>query len=120
MAGEIYYDSKSNRWKDSKYAEQTMESMSAPGSYFGFEKYDSASEAQNAFQIAPEWSDSKLRGEFDTLQVIDKIYIPTTMGNTTNIPEPITVSYPEYGTGGVPQVKVDSIIKFRDVTIIGD
>lgn len=26
------------RYMDSKYAEQTMESMSAPGSYFGFEK----------------------------------------------------------------------------------
>lgn len=33
------------RYMDSKYAEQTMESMSAPGSYFGFEKLDSASAA---------------------------------------------------------------------------
>jgi hypothetical protein len=105
---------------DSKYAEQTMKSMSAPGSYFGFEKYESAAEAQRAFQIAPEWSDCKLRGEFDTLQIIDKSYVPTTKGNTTNIPEPITVSYPEYGAGGVQQLKVDSVIKFRDVTIIGD
>ncbi len=50
---------------DSKYAKQTMDSMSAPGSYFGFKKYDSASDAQDAFQIALEWSDCKLRGEFD-------------------------------------------------------
>ena len=52
---------------DSKYAEQTMSSMSAPGSYFGFEKFDSASAAQDAFQISPEWSDCRLRGEFDTV-----------------------------------------------------
>ena len=108
------------RYMDSKYAEQTMESMSAPGSYFGFEKYDSASVAQDKFQIAPHWSDSKMRGEFDTLQVIDDAYVPTTMGNTTNIPEPITVSYPEYGSGGIPQLKVDKVITFTEVVIIGD
>ena len=62
---------------DSKYAEQTMKSMSAPGSYFGFEKFDSASAAQDAFQISKEWSNCKLRGEFDTLQVIDEMYSNT-------------------------------------------
>jgi len=47
-------------------------------------------------------------------------YVPTIMGNTTNIPEPITVSYPEYGSGGIPQLKVDKVITFTEVVIIGD
>lgn len=67
--------------------------------YFGFDKFDSAKEAREAFQISGNWSDCKIRGEFDTLQVIDDIYIPTTLGNTTTVPEPFAVSYPEYGEG---------------------
>jgi len=43
-----------------------------------------------------------------------------TTTNTTNIPESITVSYPEYGSGGIPQLKVDKVITFTEVVIIGD
>ena len=86
----------------------------------GFLKYDSASQVKDAFQIADSWSDCKVRGEFDTLQVIDDLYVPTTKGNTTAIPEPITFSYPEYGKGGEHQLRVDKVIKFTNVDFIGD
>ena len=108
------------RYMDSRYTEQTMQSMSAPGSYFGFEKFDSASAAQDAFQVAPHWSDSKLRGEFDTLQVIDGAYVPKAYGGDGVELEPYTRSYPEYGEGGHQQYKYDGIITFREVVIIGD
>ena len=88
--------------------------------YVGFEELDSAAQVQNSYQVAPVWSDCKVRGEFDTLQVIDDLYIPTTRGNTTNILEPLAVSYPEYGSGGGYQMRVDSNVKFNNVTIIGD
>ena len=61
-----------------------------------------------------------MRGEFDTLQVIDDMYVPTTLGNTTKIPEPFTCSYPEYGRGGIQQFRVDKEVEFRNVKIIGD
>ena len=41
------------RYMDSKYAEQTMRTMEAPGSYIGLSKFDSASKVQDAYQISP-------------------------------------------------------------------
>ena len=108
------------RYMDSKYAEQTMSSMSAPGSYFGFEEFDSASAAQDAFQISPQWSNCKLRGEFDTLQVIDDMYIPKAYGDVGPGLELFTRCYPEYGHGGAQQFIYKGLIKFKDVKIIGD
>ena len=108
------------RYMDSKYAEQTMSSMSAPGSYFGFEKFDSASAAQDAFQISPEWSDCGLRGEFDTLQVIDDMYVPKAYGDKGPGLEPFTRCYPEYGKGGAQQYIFKGTIKFKKVKLIGD
>ncbi len=108
------------RYMDSKYAEQTIDSMNAPGSYFGFKKYNSASAAQDGFQIAPEWSDCKLRGEFDTLQVIDEMYVPKAYGDKGPGLEPFTHCYPEYGKGGQQQFIYKGTIKFDNVDIIGD
>ena len=54
------------------------------------------------------------------MQVIDGMYIPTTYGNTTTIPEPFAVSYPEYGKGGAQQYRVDKVVEFLEVEIIGD
>ncbi len=88
--------------------------------YFGFDKFDSAKEAREAFQISGNWSDCKIRGAFDTLQVIDAMYIPITLGNTTTVPEPFAVSYPEYGEGGAQQFRIDKVIEFLEVKIIGD
>jgi hypothetical protein len=64
-----------------------------------FSGYNSTAIVQDRFQISNDWSDCKVRGAFDTLQVLDSMYIPTTKGNTTNILEPIACSYPEFGTG---------------------
>ena len=66
---------------------------------FGFEKFDSASAAQDAFKISPEWSDCRLRGEFDTLQVIDDMYVPKAYGDKGPGLDPFTRCYPEYGKG---------------------
>ena len=66
---------------DSKYAAQTMENKSAPLSYFGYTKYKSAHEAGDAYQIFYEkgnpdsWSDARLLGEFDTLQLYKMVYL---------------------------------------------
>ena len=99
-----------------------MEDGSSPGSYVGFTKFDSASAAQSAYQVAPEWSDMKVRGTFDTLSVIDNLYVPKTFGDTGSAFEPITNSYPQYGAGGYYQLKVPfgTRIPYNDITIIGD
>jgi len=86
--------------------------------YISFDKFNSAAEARDALQISIDWSDCKVRGTFDTLQIIDDMYVPTTLGNTTNIPEPFTVSYPQYGKGGAQQYRIDKIIDFLEVEII--
>lgn len=108
------------RYMDSKYAKQTMDSKSAPGSYFGLKKFDSASKAQDAFQISSEWSNCKLRGEFDTLQVIDGMYVPKAYGDKGPGLEPFTCCYPEYGKGGAQQFIYKGNINFKNVEIIGD
>ena len=108
------------RYMDSKYAEQTMKTMEAPGSYIGLSKFDSASKVQDAYQISPAWSNAKLCGEFDTLQIMDNVYVPKEAGDTGKVLEPITSYYPEYGKGGYPQLKTNSVIEFKKVDIIGD
>lgn len=108
------------RYMDSGRANDAIISGEQYTTYIGFKKYDSASQVKDAFQIADSWSDCRVRGEFDTLQVIDDLYVPTTKGNTTAIPEPITFSYPEYGNGGEHQLRVDKVIKFVNVDFIGD
>ena len=108
------------RYMNSKYAKETMESMSAPGSYFGFEKFDSAGDARDAFQVNPKWSDCKLRGEFDTLQVISKMYVPREFGDTGPGLEPFTRCYPQHGKGGCQQFIYKGKIYFKNVDIIKD
>ena len=105
---------------DSNRASEVFETGEQYTTYIGFNKYDSAQVVKSKYQIADEWSDCKIRGEFDTLQAIEEIYIPTTNGNTTDIPEPITASYPQYGVGGDAQARVDKIIHFSNVEMIGD
>ncbi|WP_141683143.1 RHS repeat-associated core domain-containing protein, partial [Gilliamella intestini] len=93
-------------------------------SYFGFEKFNLGSKARNAFQISPEWSDARLLGEFDTLQLfengIPKVRIPNWAGDTiTGKLEPFAEAYPQYGLGGAQQLHADyMIVKFRKVTIL--
>ena len=108
------------RYMDSKKADDAFTKGEQFTTYIGFEKLDSAKQVKDRFQIADIWSDCKVRGEFDTLQAIDNMYVPTTQGNTTNIPEPITFSYPQFGSGGAYQLRVDKVIKYKNVKKIGD
>ena len=57
----------------------------------------------------------KLRGKFNTLQVLDNIDIPRSFGGTGNHLEPITNSYPQYGSGGYPQAFTNSTILFNNI-----
>lgn len=50
----------------------------------------------------------------DTLDLINELKVPTSKWNTTNIPEPITFSYPEWGLGGGTQVMLDRLIKIEN------
>ncbi|WP_447459453.1 hypothetical protein [Streptococcus ovis] len=111
------------RYMNSEYVEQTTKTMQAPGGYIGFSKFDSAKQVRNAYQISPNWSDAKLRGEFDTLQIFDNVRVPRAYGDKIGETlEPLTKVYPEFGTGGYPQLITDKAknIRFRDVIIIGD
>jgi len=49
--------------------------------------------------------------EFNALQIIDDISIPNGAWNTNGIPEPITNTYPKYGSGGATQVITNKPIK---------
>lgn len=108
------------RHMSSEYTKQTMESMSAPGSYFGPDKFDSAGDARDAFQVNPKWSDCRLRGEFDTLQVIGRMYVPKKFGDKGPGLEPFTECYPEFWEGGYQQFKCGGTIYFKTVDIIKD
>ena len=108
------------RYMDSKGAAEALSIGSQYSTYIGFHKFESAKMARESFQVSPVWSDCKVRGQFNTLQAIDDLYIPLEKGNIGPKLEPITKSYPEYGTGGIPQLRVDKVLQFDNVTIIGD
>ena len=107
------------RYMDSNNALEAIRDGKQYTTYFGVDKFDSAKDAQSAFQVSQRWSDCRVRGEFDTLQVVDEIYVPTTFGNTTDVLEPIAVSYPAFGKGGAKQYRVDKVVEFSEVEKIG-
>jgi hypothetical protein len=55
-------------------------------------------------------------GSFDTLQLVDDLRIPTGSHMTSGIPEPITSTYPEWGTGGATQAITNKAIIVDAVT----
>lgn len=68
--------------------------------------------ARDKFQISPEWSDARMRGSFDTLQLYKNgeptAFVPKWQGN--NHPsqlEPFAEAYPEFGSGGAAQLHAD-------------
>ena len=107
-----------------KWAPKAIDSRSAPASYIGFEKYSSSAEAKSAFQIAPEWSDARLRGSFDTLQLyengVPQVRVPYWEGDRiASKLEPFAEAYPQYGRGGAQQLHADNrIINFDQIDII--
>ena len=105
--------------------------------YFGFEKYDTGLEAGEAFQVKQlrhtnpldpsdtSWSDTRIRGEFDTLQLFDQngnlnARTPRAFGDKLGAPsETFTEAYPQYGVGGAQQVHADrAVIKFDKVDVL--
>ena len=96
------------------YAAKIMTSKSAPLSYFGFTKYKTGSEARDAYQIFYEkgnnksWSDARLLGEFDTLQLykggVPQVKVPLANGGSGPGYEVFTSAYPQYGKGGAVQL----------------
>ena len=118
-----------------KYAEMTMESKSAPATYVGFERYQTGSSARDAFQIkgrefghdesgAGSWSDARLRGQFDTLQLyesgVPQARVPYWKGDTEKEKlELFAKAYPQYGSGGAVQLHLDGrMLDFDKVDIL--
>ncbi len=133
--GYRYMRYKDDNGKVNKFAPMTIENLSAPTTYFGFIKYNSGLEARDAFQIkgnefGPDengdgsWSDARLRGEFDTLQLFEngevQARIPYWKGDTDETKlEPFAEAYTQYGDGGAVQLHADGRkIKFDSVEII--
>ncbi|MDA0150102.1 RHS repeat-associated core domain-containing protein [Vibrio sp. LaRot3] len=125
------------RYMDSSFADITMETKSAPLSYFGFSDFKNASKARDAFQIyydpkdpVGSWSDARLKGEFDTLQLYDNdgkpiVRVPFEDGDNGEKLEPFTSFYPDFGKGGEFQlVPLDMenkpFINFDNVTLIDE
>jgi hypothetical protein len=103
--------------------------------YAGFEKHDTGKSARDAYQVkGPEvgpdsngsgsWSDSRIRAEFNTLQLyVDgkpQVRVPFWKGDTDKTKlEPTTEAYKEYGDGGAQQVHLDrQTINFDKVEVL--
>ncbi len=116
---------------ESQWAAATIESKTAPLSYFGYSKYNTGREARDAYQIFYEkgnpasWSDARLRGEFDTLQLykngVPQVKVPLANGDKGPGLELFTSAYPQYGKGGAVQllpIEKNLPVTFDKVTII--
>lgn len=120
-----------------EWGEKIMQTSEGRVTYFGFEKYETGTQAADAFQIKtkrhinpldPEdrsWSDSRLRSEFDTLQLYDSngaptARVPNACGDRPGAPpEPFTSAYPEFGKGGAQQLHADGkTIKYNKTDIL--
>ncbi|MCW8901489.1 MAG: hemagglutinin repeat-containing protein [Gammaproteobacteria bacterium] len=110
-----------------KYVDETFKTNETPGSYIGFENLNSGKEVRDLYQIRgpemiPSWSDGRLKLKFDTLQLYNEgkpnVRVPFEKGDTGLKLEPITKSYPEYGSGGKIQLKTEQKIKLDSVEII--
>jgi len=116
-----------------RFLDSTLETKSAPITYFGFKKFESGRATRDAFQIKGldpnnpldvSWSDGRLRGTFDTLQLyengVPQAKVPRMFGNKDGAPlEPFTEAYPEYGKGGVQQLIADKkLVLFDEIKIL--
>ncbi|MCF7957145.1 MAG: RHS repeat-associated core domain-containing protein [Phycisphaerae bacterium] len=119
------------RYMDSKYFQVTSQNMEAPLSYFSTSKFPTGSSARDGLQIFYEkgnpysWSDARLVGKFDTLQLITKegnafIKIPLENQDIGRYLEPFTRYYPEYGIGGHPQyLPINKVnVTFEEVLLL--
>ncbi|EOD78298.1 Rhs family protein [Grimontia indica] len=106
-----------------KWGHEMLETGRGKPTYIGFEEYENAADALDAFQIkgpniGPDengigsWSDARIRGKFDTLQLYEdgkpQVRVPRWAGDSdpTRL-EPFAEAYPQYGKGGAVQLHAD-------------
>lgn len=93
--------------------------------------YKSGHEARYAYQIFYEngnpksWSDARLLGEFDTLQLykngVPQVKVPLANGGEGPGLELFTNAYPQYGKGGALQllpIEKGTVVNFGSITIL--
>ena len=83
------------------------------GTYFSFDKIDNFSDVADKLQHPIK--DLQYRVEFDTAQTLSDLRIPNSRYGLGDIPEPITNSFMEHGSGGVTQAVTNSAIKIKRV-----
>jgi RHS repeat-associated protein len=120
-----------------EWGQKILSSGEGRVTYFGFDRFDTGTQAADSFQIKtkqhvnihdPEdrsWSDSRIRSEFDTLQLFDQngvpcARVPNAFGDRPGAAtEPFTSAYPEYGAGGAQQLHAHgATVQFTKTEII--
>ncbi|WP_235862891.1 RHS repeat-associated core domain-containing protein [Vibrio ruber] len=119
-----------------EWGNKMLETKTGNPTYFGFEKFDTAEDALDAFQIkgpkvGPDvngpgsWSDARIRGTFDTLQLyedgVPKVRVPFWGGDNpaSGKLEPFAEAYRIYGDGGAVQLHADRrLVTYDKVDII--
>lgn len=76
-----------------------------------------STEVQNLLQLPKKPSHAV---QFDTLQLVDDLSIPTGKWNTTNTPEPITNTFSKWGKGGGTQAITNEPINVDDFWRLGE
>ncbi len=83
----------------------------ADGTYFSFDNYDVAN--PGALQVP---HDASVKVSFDTLQIIDDISVSYGNWGKASYLEPITIDFPQFGSGGATQVITHSKITIKSIT----
>ncbi len=103
--------------ENASYINDMAKAMSIPanvdGTYFTFDNFNSAN--PGALQVP---HDASVKVSFDTLQIIDDISIPHGNWGKASYLEPITVDFPQFGSGGATQVITHNKIKIDTITKI--
>ncbi len=110
------------RYSDSSTFETLSKTKESFISYVSPKKFETSEAAINGLQIdVINWkNDCCVRSSFDTIQVIDDIRVPYAGGDKLGpLKEPLTLFYPEFGTGNVPQYKIDNAVNLNEITTIG-
>ncbi len=102
--------------ENASYIDDMAKTMLIPanvnGTYLSFDDFDIAN--PGALQVP---HDASIKVSFDTLQVIDDISVPHGDWGKASYLEPITVDFPQFGSGGATQaithskIRIDTIIK---------
>jgi len=101
--------------ENAPYLDDMTNSMSIPanadGTYFSFNNYNVAN--PGALQVP---HDASVKVSFNTLQIIDDISVPYGQWGKASYYEPLTMDFPQFGSGGATQVITYSPIIIDNVT----